>query len=498
MEITRRTFLGTAAASTLLAAEDAWVPLFDGRSLEGWRPSEHKDSWKIAGGQIAADGPRSHLFYNGPVHSANFKNFELEVEAMARPGCNSGVYFHTAYQETGFPIKGFEIQINNTALGEGTYRERKKTGSLYGLRNVYMQLIPDDQWFKIRVAVRGKNVQVRLNDTLVVDYTEPTPPVIPAGAERERYLDRGTFALQCHNDGSKALFRSVRVRPLPDDAPTPGGPAPEVDETFRRIIDVGRSNVPVVDYHVHLKSGLTLERALAKSRRDGIQYGIAVNCGKGFPVQNDAGAREFAESMKGQPVFIAMQAEGREWTQMFSRQAAAVFDYIFTDSMTWTDDRGKRMRLWIPEEVGAIPDPQAFMETLVARTLLILEHEPIDIYVNPSFLPDVLAKDYDQLWTGERMKKVVESAARNQVAIEINNRYKLPSAAFIKMAKAGGCKFTFGTNNTGPDDIGRCEYGLSMVQECRLGWQDFFVPESWWPKAVTRKGEALNRISYAR
>jgi hypothetical protein len=75
-----------------------------------------------------ADGARSHLFYTG----RDFKNFELEVEALAQTACNSGVYFHTAYQETGFPTKGFEVQINNTAGGEGTYRERKKTGSLYG------------------------------------------------------------------------------------------------------------------------------------------------------------------------------------------------------------------------------------------------------------------------------------------------------------------------------------------------------------------------------
>jgi hypothetical protein len=264
-----------------------------------------------------------------------------------------------------------------------------------------------------------------------------------------------------------------------------------VDETFRRIIDTGRNNYPMVDYHVHLKSGLTLQQALVKSRRDGIQYGIAVNCGKGFPVDSDAAARQFAESMKGQPVFIAMQAEGREWTQMFSRQTAAIFDYVFTDSMTWTDDHGKRMRLWLPDDVGGIADPEAFMETLVARTLGILEREPIDIYVNPTFLPDVLAKDYDRLWTEERMKKVVDAAARNHAAIEINNRYKLPGVAFIKLAKAAGCKFTFGTNNTGPDDLMRCEYGLSMIQECRLGWQDFFVPGSWWPKAVERKGDIL-------
>ena len=76
------------------------------------------------------------------------------------------------------------------------------------------------------------------------------------------------------------------------------------------------------------------------------------------------------------------------------------------------------------------------------------------------------------------------------VAIEINNRYKLPSPSFIRMAKAAGAKFTFGSNNAGPDDLGRCEYGLQMVEECRLGWQDFFVPGAG-PKAVERKPDAL-------
>jgi hypothetical protein len=489
-EMTRRTFVGAAAAA-VTAADEPWVELFNGRSLEGWRPSENKQSWKVADGQLVADGPRSHLFYAGPVRGASFRNFELEVEALASPACNSGIYFHTAYQEKGFPQKGFEVQINNTATGEGSYRERKKTGSLYGLRNIYKQLVADDEWFRVQVAVRGKNIQVRVNGMLLVDFTEPTPPVIPAGGERERFLDQGTFALQCHDAGSKARFRSVRVRPLPDALAASGGGAPVVDEVYRQIITQGARNIPMVDYHVHVRAGLTLEEALAKSRRDGIQYGVAVNCGKGFPVQDDEGARRFVESLKGQPVFVAMQAEGREWTQMFSHSAVALFDYVFTDSMTWTDNRGRRMRLWMPQEVGTIAAPQEFMDTLVERTVGILEREPIDIYVNPTFLPEAIANDYDRLWTEERMKKVIGAAVRNAVAIEINNHYRLPRAAFLRMAREAGCKFTFGTNNGGASDLGRCEYGLRMVEECKLGWQDFFVPGAWGPKAVERKGGAL-------
>ncbi len=489
--MTRRAFAGTVAAMGLAGgADDGWVELFDGHSLEGWRPSENKSSWSVVDGQLAANGPRSHLFYTGPVHGADFRNFELGVEVMTRPECNSGVYFHTAYQESDFPYKGFEIQINNTATGEGSYRERKKTASLYGLRNIYKQFAPDDQWFKMSAEVRGKNVRIRLNGMLMVDYTEPVPPVIPDGPEKGRYLDHGTFALQCHNDGSKARFRSVRVRPLADGTPTPGGPAPRVDEVYREIINDGRHNIPMADFHVHLKGGLTLELALEKSRRDGIEYGLAVNCGQGNPVQDDQGAIQYLDRLNGQPCFVAMQAEGREWTRMFSRKTAARFDYIFTDSMTWTDNHGKRQRLWIPAEVGTIADPREFMDTLVDRAVGILEHEPVDIYANPTFLPDQIAGNYEQLWTEQRRKRVIDAAVRNSVAIEINNRYKLPSPSFIRMAKAAGAKFAFGSNNAGAGDLGRCEYGLQMVKECNLAWQNFFVPLSG-PKAIERKGGAL-------
>lgn len=484
--ITRRSFLGAAAAAPLaLAAPGDWTPLFDGRTLEGWRASESQSSWRVTEGAIAAGGPRSHLFYNGPVKGARFRNFELEVEVLAHPLANSGVYFHTAYQESGFPRKGFEIQINNTATGEGGYREHKKTGSLYGLRNVYKQFIPDDRWFTLRALVRGKNIQVFLDGMQVVNYTEPTPPIIPAGLEPERFLDRGTFALQCHDAGSRALFRSIRVRPLPDDTATPG-PAPVVDDTFRKIIQLGRDNYSMVDFHVHPKGGLTVEQAIAKSLRDGIEYGLAVNCGLNQPVTDEQGVRTFIDSVRGKPSFVAMQAEGREWLTMFSRRTVALFDYVFTDSMTWTDNRGKRMRLWIPEEVGAIADTREFMDTLVERAVGIFEKEPVDIYVNPTFLPGVLNKDYDRLWTPERMKKVADAAARNQMAVELNTRYEIPRPAFVRAFKAAGCKFTLGTNNAGADDLRRSEYGLRMIAECGLQSQDFWVPGEWWPRAIER------------
>jgi histidinol phosphatase-like PHP family hydrolase len=159
---------------------------------------------------------------------------------------------------------------------------------------------------------------------------------------------------------------------------------------------------------------------------------------------------------------------------MFSKEAIAQFDYVFTDSMTYTDDRGRRMRLWIKGEVF-VDNKEAFMETLVRRIEGILHDEPIDIYVNPTFLPDVIAAEYDTLWTEARMQRVIAAAVQSGVAIEINARYRLPSQRFIHMAKRAGAKFTFGTNNGGRE-VGDLDYCLQVVKECGLVWQDMFVP----------------------
>ena len=117
---------------------------------------------------------------------------------MPRPGAESGIYFHTAFQPRGWPEKGFKVQINNTYPGEGDYRERSKTGSLYGVRDVYKAFANDNEWSQLHILVRGKQVQVRLNDTLLVDYLEPDPPVVEADYPG-RVLGRGTFALECHD-----------------------------------------------------------------------------------------------------------------------------------------------------------------------------------------------------------------------------------------------------------------------------------------------------------
>mgnify|MGYP001262281063 CR=1 FL=1 len=236
-----------------------------------------------------------------------------------------------------------------------------------------------------------------------------------------------------------------------------------------------KENFKITDLHVHLKGKLTIDDAAAKSLAENIDYGIAVNCGIGFPIHNDSQIDSVLATFRGYPQFyVAMQAEGREWVNTFSKESIDKFDYVFTDCMTFTDEKGRRNRIWMKDETW-IDDEEQFMDYMVNTLVKILNTEPINIYVNPTFLPEQMAGRYDQFWTAERMDKVIQAAKSNNIAIEINNRYKIPSETFIKRAKAAGIKFTVGTNNA-DENFSGAAYALEMIQNCGLKESDFWLP----------------------
>jgi len=199
----------SAAAPCCCNPNQGWVRLFDGCSLNDWTASEHKASCRVENGAIVVGGGgRSHLFYTGPVESHDFKNFELKLQAKTEPGSNSGIFFHTAYQETDWPKQGYEAQVNNTQ------EDWIKTGSLYNVEDVRQSPVEDNEWFDYHIIVRGKRIVLKVNGETTVDYIEPDDP--PRSEERRgRVLSSGTIALQAHDPGSTVYFRDIRIKPLP-------------------------------------------------------------------------------------------------------------------------------------------------------------------------------------------------------------------------------------------------------------------------------------------
>jgi hypothetical protein len=190
---------------------EEWVSLFDGKSLVGWKVGDNANTFSVEDGSIVAHGPTAHLFYDGAVNQHNFKNFEFKADVMTMPGSNSGIYFHTGYQEKSWPKKGYEVQVNNS------HTDWRRTGSLYGIQDVKEVYVKDNEWFTEYIKVEGKRVIIKVNDKMVVDYTEPDNVYEIRGAnDKERVISSGTFALQGHDPNSKVYFRNIMVKSLPD------------------------------------------------------------------------------------------------------------------------------------------------------------------------------------------------------------------------------------------------------------------------------------------
>ena len=136
-----------------------------------------------------------------------FKNFEFKATVMTKPGANSGIFIHTAYQEDGWPAQGYEVQVNQS------HTDYKRTGSLYNVVDVKETYVKDGEWYTEYIKVEGKHITIKINDKVVVDYEE-TDVDKREGDMKNKFLKAGTFALQAHDPKSVVLYKDIMVRPL--------------------------------------------------------------------------------------------------------------------------------------------------------------------------------------------------------------------------------------------------------------------------------------------
>ncbi|MEX2639093.1 MAG: DUF1080 domain-containing protein [Balneolales bacterium] len=197
--------LGTACSPGDNSQDDGWISIWDGETLDGWKASENPESFSVEDGRIVVDGPRGHLFYEGPAGNADFLNFEFTAEVYTHTTANSGIFFHTRYQEEGWPQIGYEAQVN------ASHGDRRKTGSLYAVKDVMDEAPHEDyEWFDYYIKVDGKDITFKINDEVVMEFTEPDD------REGTIRLSRGTIALQAHDPDSRIYYRNINIRLLPD------------------------------------------------------------------------------------------------------------------------------------------------------------------------------------------------------------------------------------------------------------------------------------------
>jgi hypothetical protein len=198
--------LGMAAPGFALAQEETWVPIFDGKSLDGWTVLETGKTpggshWEVKDGMIEGSGTSSMLY----SPRGDYKNFRFRAELKINDGGNSGMYIRTPKEATF--SNGYEIQVNST------HKDPIKTGSVYTYVHIYKQLVPPDTFFTQEVEAqdvmyRGKlvtRIKVSVNGELLYEFQD-----------HARSWTTGHFAFQQHDPGSRVTIRKVEVMELPD------------------------------------------------------------------------------------------------------------------------------------------------------------------------------------------------------------------------------------------------------------------------------------------
>jgi hypothetical protein len=209
-------------------AGEGFKSIFNGKDLTGWKSNEETPGcFTVEDGALKVSGGRAHLFYVGADGKAEFKDFELKLKVKTMPKANGGIYFHTQYEDKGWPSKGFECQVN------ASHKDPRKTGSLYGVSDVLV-LAPgqeppkgslthqvrdkapntDGEWYDYHIAVKGRKITIKVNGETAVEWTEPEG-FDPAKALLNmpgRKLGSGTFAIQGHDPESTAFYKDIQVK----------------------------------------------------------------------------------------------------------------------------------------------------------------------------------------------------------------------------------------------------------------------------------------------
>jgi hypothetical protein len=203
-----------------------------------------------------------------------------------------------------------------------------------------------------------------------------------------------------------------------------------------------------------------------------VRLGILGEGGCAGEIHDDRTLRAFLDSLADQPVWRGLQVYGFEWRRCLSKSNLDHLDYVAADALVFPQPEGKSIWLWLPGV--QFPDAQDFMNRYVDYNVRVLS-QPIQVWANPTYLPASLESRYDELWTPERMDKVIAAAVKNHVAIEINAHFQIPSEKFIRRAKAAGAMFSIGSNSH-VKAIGEIDFCLRRARECGLTAKDIYVP----------------------
>ena len=198
--------------------QTGWKPLFNGRTLEGWRgftSDAPPSGWSVVDGTLARTGSGGDI-----VTVDEFADFELRLEWTISPGGNSGLFFRVVNTGSQVWESGPEMQILDNARHADGKNPLTSAGSNYGLHAPVRDVTrPVGEWNDVRLVVNGPRVEHWMNGVKVVEY-ELWSPAWESLVKSSKFVTmpaygrakRGRIALQDHGD--PVWFRNMTIRPM--------------------------------------------------------------------------------------------------------------------------------------------------------------------------------------------------------------------------------------------------------------------------------------------
>ncbi len=184
--------------------------LFDGKTFRGWQ-GDTVDTWRIENGALAGGSLKETVRHNNFLSTTrSYNNFDLQLQfKLAGTGfVNAGVQFRSQ-RLTNPP---YEMSGYQADLGEGywasLYDESRRNVTLARPDSLIIKkALRPNRWNDYRICCKGNRIQIWLNGTPTVDYTEPD----------EKIVQLGLIALQIHGGGkAEAFYKNIRITVLPD------------------------------------------------------------------------------------------------------------------------------------------------------------------------------------------------------------------------------------------------------------------------------------------
>jgi hypothetical protein len=204
------------AATALLAAEPGFVPLFDGKTLNGWKPVNGRGPGYVAenGVLVCPANGGGNLFTE-----KEYSDFVFRFEWKMEPGGNNGVGVRAPLQGDA-AYAGMEIQILDDGHPKyGWIKSEQHTGSVYGVipaRTGYLK--PAGEWNQQEIAMRGRRITITLNGVTILD-NDLSIVREPAVLKEHPGLQRTSGHIGFLGHGTRVEFRNIRIRDLASNTP---------------------------------------------------------------------------------------------------------------------------------------------------------------------------------------------------------------------------------------------------------------------------------------